>query len=346
MSSFNPLKSGPVNPQDVAANSLAADLKATQDLRLQMKQDPRAGLKAAAQQFEALFLQMVLKSMRDATPQDGPFDSDATRMYTSLADQQLAQRLSSTGQVGFARLIEQQLGRFMPGPDGTIPLPEAQTQTLLRTGPGTTRPIPASLQNLPASNFTPAGTPVPGSSGVAASQVQAANAAGLTGISGQGGGNNDKQAREFVNRVWPHAVEAAQSTGIPPHFLVAHAALETGWGRSEPRLPNGQPSHNLFGIKAGKSWNGAAVETGTTEYINGQPQSVQDKFRAYASYADAFRDYASLLARPRFAGVLGQQNGTEFARGLQQAGYATDPMYAEKLSRIINGATLRQALTG
>jgi flagellar protein FlgJ len=346
MSAFNPLKPGAVNPQDVAANNLAADLKATQDLRRQIKNDPRAGLKAAAQQFESLFLQMVLKSMREAMPQDGPFDSDATRMYTSLADQQLAQRLSTTGQVGFARMIEQQLGRFVPGPDGTIPLPEAQAQGVVRTGPGATRPIPASLQSLPASNFTPAGTPVPGSNSVAASQVQAANAAGLGAIGSQGGGASDKQAREFVNRVWPHAVEAAQSTGIPAHFLVAHAALETGWGRSEPRLPNGQPSHNLFGIKAGKSWSGAAVETGTTEYVNGQAQAVQDKFRAYGSYAEAFRDYAALLSRPRFSGVIGQQNGTEFARGLQQAGYATDPMYADKLARIINGATLRQALTG
>lgn len=345
MSSFNPLKPGAVSPQEVAGNHLAADLKATQDLRLQIKQDPKGGLKAAAQQFESLFLQMVLKSMRDATPQDGPFDSEATRMYTSLADQQLAQRLSATGQVGFARMIEQQLGRFVPGPDGTIPLPEAQQQALLRTGPSVTRPVPAALQNLPASNFTPAGTPLSANTGVTAAQAANAAAAAST-ITGQGSAATDKQAREFVNRVWPHAVEAAQSTGIPPHFLVAHAALETGWGRSEPRLPNGQPSHNLFGIKAGKSWSGNTVETGTTEYINGQPQAVQDKFRAYGSYADSFRDYANLLSRPRFAGVIGQQNGTEFARGLQQAGYATDPMYADKLSRIINGATLRQALTG
>ncbi len=151
-------------------------------------------------------------------------------------------------------------------------------------------------------------------------------------------------ARDFVNRVWPHAVDAARSTGVPAQFLVAHAALESGWGKSEIRRPDGSSSHNLFGIKAGRSWQGASVEAATTEYVDGVAQPAKEKFRAYGSYAEAFRDYASLLAsNPRYSGVIGQQDGTAFARSLQQAGYATDPMYADKLSRIINGNDPSQA---
>jgi flagellar protein FlgJ len=144
------------------------------------------------------------------------------------------------------------------------------------------------------------------------------------------------KARAFVDRVWPHALEAAATLGVPAHFLVAQSALESAWGKSEIRGSNGAPSFNLFGIKAGGNWTGATVDIPTTEYINGAAQTVRAKFRAYASYAEAFRDYA----------VLGQQDGTQFARSLQQAGYATDPMYADKLARIINGPLLRQALTG
>ncbi|MBN8492654.1 MAG: glucosaminidase domain-containing protein [Burkholderiales bacterium] len=110
---------------------------------------------------------------------------------------------------------------------------------------------------------------------------------------------------------------------------------------------DGSPSYNLFGIKAGKSWNGATAEATTTEYVNGQPQQSVERFRAYGSYEEAFRDYANLLRNnSRFSAVIGSQDGTEFAKRLQQAGYATDPMYADKLSRIINGPALRQALIG
>jgi flagellar protein FlgJ len=128
---------------------------------------------------------------------------------------------------------------------------------------------------------------------------------------------------------------------------VAHSALESGWGRSEPRRADGGNSFNLFGIKAGKNWNGPTVDAVTTEYVDGQAQRVTEKFRAYGSYAEAFQDYAALLRNsPRFGAVIGSQDGTEFARRLQQAGYATDPAYAEKLARIIAGPTLRQALIG
>ena len=137
------------------------------------------------------------------------------------------------------------------------------------------------------------------------------------------------------------------ATSIPAHFMIAQAALETGWGRSELRFADGAPTHNLFGIKAGRNWQGAVAEATTTEYVNGVAQKSVERFRAYASYGEAFRDYANLLAsNPRYAEVLNPQDAAGFARGLQRAGYATDPMYAAKLERIIGGAALRDGMSG
>jgi flagellar protein FlgJ len=119
--------------------------------------------------------------------------------------------------------------------------------------------------------------------------------------------------------------------------MLGQAALETGWGKREIRGADGSNSHNLFGIKAGANWTGKTVEVATTEYVNGVPQKRMEKFRAYDSYADSFRDYASLLKNnPRYQNVIANsQDASSFAQGLQRAGYATDPNYAAKLSRII-----------
>ena len=119
--------------------------------------------------------------------------------------------------------------------------------------------------------------------------------------------------------------------------MMGQAALETGWGRSEIRGPDGQNSHNLFGIKAGGAWKGRTVDVVTTEYVNGKPQKQVASFRAYDSYADAFRDYANLLrSNARYQNAIAQgQDAAGFAQGLQQAGYATDPGYAQKLMGVI-----------
>lgn len=311
-----------VNPSVFDLNGLAA-------IKRGAKGNDPAALKAAARQFEALFLQMVLKSMRDATPREGLFDSDQTRLYESLLDQQLSQVLTNKGGTGLAAMIEKQLSRsgqeeatafegglplsppaaiphpFPPSQGAPLPLPDA-TGTSVPLAPASTAPV-----------FPPQDASIP------------------------------PDARAFVSRTWPHAIEASRATGIPAHFMVAQAALETGWGRSEPHLADGRPSHNIFGIKAGRAWNGAVAEAVTTEVENGVARQRVERFRAYGSVAEAFRDYANLmLSSPRYAGVVGSQDAAGFARGLQQAGYATDPMYAAKLERIIGGQTLRTALTG
>jgi flagellar protein FlgJ len=100
-------------------------------------------------------------------------------------------------------------------------------------------------------------------------------------------------------------------------------------------MRGGQPSYNLFGIKADANWKGKVAEVTTTEYVAGVEKKQVAKFRAYGSYDESFRDYARLITQsPRYAKV-DTQNRSAFASGLQKAGYATDPHYAAKLSRAI-----------
>ena len=154
-------------------------------------------------------------------------------------------------------------------------------------------------------------------------------------------------AKEFVGRILPYATNAAYSLGVPVQFVIAHSALESSWGKSEIRTEDGKPTYNLFGVKAGRGWQGPAAEVQTTEYVDGVAYSTKEKFRVYRSYADAFRDYTDLLrSNARFSSVVGQQDGAQFSTSLQRGGYATDPSYADKLNKVINGNTLRQALFG
>jgi len=314
----NEKSSPPATPNIFDVGSLAA-------LKRQAKAGDPAANKVVAKQFEALFLQMVLKSMRDATPRDGMFESEQTRMYESLLDQQLGQALGGSGRgTGLAAMIEAQLARQNPEPvlpDGPLPLRRAAPVLPLPVDKGLPLPRNSAPGAFPLQNPSP----LPGSTSAAGAPGQAA----------------------FVERLLPAAIAAERSTGIPAHFMVAQAALETGWGKSEPRRADGSPSFNIFGIKAGANWRGPTVEATTTEVVAGVSQSRVERFRAYGSYEEAFQDYTNLLAgNPRYAGILGAQEPSVFARGLQAAGYATDPLYAAKLERIIGGPTLRQALAG
>ncbi len=310
----------------LANRRLVVDPAAAADLRRTLQHDPQAGVQQAARQFEGMLLHLMLKSMREATASSGLFDSEQSRFFTALGDQQMAQELSSQLPLGFAGLIEKQMARQING------APSA-TASATASAPlaGLQRSLLAQyVAKLPATNAA-AAAPRPAAEPAAAATEAAAGASA--------------GRRAYVDRVWPHAVEAAARTGVPAHFLVAQSALESGWGKRELRAADGSPSFNLFGIKAGRRWEGSTVEAPTVEFVKGAAQPVRAKFRAYGSYGEAFHDYARLLSsNPRFAGVIGQQDGVQFARSLQQAGYATDPLYADKLARIIGGTTLRQAL--
>lgn len=284
------------------ASKFALDVQGVNQLKLEARQSSPEALKQAAQQFEAVFMNMLMKSMREATPQEGPFDNDQTRMFTSMLDQQLAQKMATRG-IGLAEVMVRQLSMAMNLP------PEP--------GEGAAQPVPL---NLPPPLYTPTESPIP----VAPS---APARAGLPA-----------HVESFVQRLLPHAQAASATTGIPARFMLGQAALESGWGRSEIRGADGQNSHNLFGIKAGASWKGHSVDVVTTEYIDGKPQKQVESFRAYDSYAEAFRDYANLLrGNARYQNVIAQgRDAAGFAQGLQQAGYATDPNYAKKLMNVIS----------
>jgi len=152
----------------------------------------------------------------------------------------------------------------------------------------------------------------------------------------------EKGAAGFVQQHSRAAEAASAETGIPAQFMLAQAALETGWGRREIIGRDGSNSHNLFGIKAGADWKGPTVDVTTTEYVAGQPRRMVQTFRAYANAAESFADYARLMKdSPRYAQVVAKAtDARQFAMGLQQAGYATDPAYADKLGKVIN-TTLR-----
>ena len=153
------------------------------------------------------------------------------------------------------------------------------------------------------------------------------------------------QQRAFLESIAPWAREAADQLGVAPELVSAHAALESGWGQRPLRAANGASSHNLFGIKAGNGWDGAVTDSATTEYVNGAAIKTRERFRAYPDGASAFRDYAQMLIdNPRYRGALGVGNDARaFAQGLARGGYATDPAYAAKLTRL---ATRLQGLSG
>lgn len=285
------------------SGGLAISAQSLDQLRAQAKQSPDKALKATAKQFESIFLGMMLKSMRAATPQDGVFDNEQTKMFTEMLDQQMAQNMANRG-IGLADIIYKQLSRTS-GSSAAVPLPEA----------------PA---NIPPS-------------GVSATKASAQSKAATPGYALPSAYNESFQ-QGFVQRMTPYALQASGKTGVSAPLMMGQAALESGWGQREIRLPDGSNSYNLFGIKAGSDWNGKVAAVTTTEYHNGVPSKQVEKFRAYGSYAEAFSDYARLLGgNPRYASVVQPgQSAPASAVALQRAGYATDPNYADKLVKVMN----------
>lgn len=331
-----------INAHNISGK-LAIDSRSVDDLRLQAKQNPDQALKEVAQQFEAIFINMMLKSMREALPKKGIFDSQQTQFYTQMLDQQLAQKMSTSG-MGLADMMVQQLTRANGQPmqpDLTNIVPEERRATLngnqFASSSGHAGDISTLLWSAGKTTQQMLLQPEQSISSYEEMLIKPLVPSNPTSSL------ELNQPEDFVDAVWSHAIVASQATGIPAHFMIAQAALESGWGKHEIRHADNRPSFNLFGIKAGENWKGAVVETITTEYLNGVPEKMVEKFRAYNSYAEGFQDYANLLLNnPRYAAVLKNQDAAAFAQGLQQAGYATDPMYADKLIQIINSRSIRQ----
>ncbi|MFO1395725.1 MAG: flagellar assembly peptidoglycan hydrolase FlgJ [Burkholderiales bacterium] len=305
---------------------LAQDANALAGLKGQAKSDPQKALKSAAAQFEALFLQQLMKSMRAALPDDGPTDSDATKTYTEMLDAQLAQTLAKKG-TGIADMLVNQLAKSLgTKEDASLPasLPLQPARKPLPLDPAA---APRALPKTSAAQ--------PGSMLDAAAGALSNAAAAVTGA-----------ASDFVATMRPYAEKAAQALGVPVHYLVAQAGLETGWGKHQPRVVGGAPSHNLFGIKAGADWKGAVAESETTEYVNGKAVRTVQRFRAYATPQEAFADFAQVLGGSgRYAAALKAGTADGYAAQMQRAGYATDPAYGAKLARTIKSVARRDAMT-
>ena len=298
-------------------NSLALDVQGLNALRQSAKQNSPEALKASAQQFEGLFINMMLKSMRQATAAAGQEQSQDSQLYTSMLDQQLSQTMAQRG-IGLADMMLRQLQRQ----PGALSGANAAASAAAAQGPlsGSGSQAAATNSNASAVNAAPAGAKRPGSPAAAAPKSSVV-----------------ERVQGFIRGIGQHAEQAAQRTGLPTSFIVGQAALESGWGRRQIKMPDGTTSHNLFGIKAGPNWKGKVAEVVTTEYVGGVAQRRVAKFRAYDSYAEAFNDYASMLLKnPRYQSVLASgQTVAGFAEGMQKAGYATDPAYADKLARVI-----------
>jgi flagellar protein FlgJ len=281
------------------------------------RHDPKA-LKAAAQQFEAIFTQMLLKTARqsemgdDLTGQQGDF-------YKDLFDQQMALQLSSGKGLGLADMLVQQLTKSGHGPGGVAAL---QAERKL---PGSIPPGAAG-----SAIAAPAATPAGGT--VSANDID--NPAW-----------RPQSHEEFVAAIRPYAEKAAAELGVPPRALIAQAALETGWGQKIGRQADGGNGFNLFNIKAGGRWSGDSAMRDTREFEGGSWSTERAQFRSYPSIGAAFADYVSFLkGNPRYAEALNTGDIRGFAEGLQNGGYATDPQYAQKLLQVASSAEMSSAI--
>ena len=305
------MASGVVNPD------FYADFGALASLGKQAKQNDPQAIREAARQFESLFTDMMLKSMRAAKLGDGLGDSQESDFYQEMYDQQIALQMSQGKGLGLADMLVQQLTRrgALGQPGGAQGVAGAQglagaqgvagapAQARVSTGPGAS-PRPDAPAAAPPSAQAPAHA-----------------------------GASLGQRIGFVQKIAPFAQRAAAALGVSADTLIAQAALETGWGRHLVQGAAGASSNNLFGVKAGGSWQGTTASATTTEYSGSRARRVAQAFRSYGSVQQGVSDYVSLLQqRAAYAGALGSGSDVRaFAGALQRGGYATDPDYVHKL---------------
>jgi len=287
-------------------SSAAWDTQSLNELKSKAGKDPAGNIRPVARQVEGMFVQMMLKSMREALPKDGIFSSDSTRLYTSMYDQQIAQQMTSGKGLGLADVIVKQMAAAQGVPPEETPQQVPMKFDLERV---------TSYQNQSLTQMVRKAVP----------KVPESNDEPRTGDS-----------KDFLAQLSLPARLASQQSGVPHHLILAQAALESGWGQRQIRRENGEPSFNIFGVKATGSWKGPTTEITTTEYENGEAKKIKAKFRVYSSYLEALSDYVGVLSRnPRYAAVTQAATAEQGAQALQQAGYATDPQYARKLTSMI-----------
>jgi flagellar protein FlgJ len=261
-----------------------ADFSGLEGLKKNVKADDPKAIRAAAQQFESLFTNMMLKSMRDAKLGQGLGDSQQSDLYQDMYDQQISLKMAQGKGIGLADMLVQQLTR----------------NTAAKAAAGHAAPMGAAA-------------PV--------------NAAPSTG-----------DRISFVKMLEPYAEKAAGQLGVSSDTLIAQAALETGWGQHVPGASSGSSSLNLYGVKASGNWNGDAVSALTTEYSGGSVSSVSQPFRRYSSVEQGVNDYVTLLQHnSRYQKAMGTGDDVgAFGSALAGGGYATDPVYVQKLQATVS----------
>lgn len=335
--------------------------------------DSDANVRKVAQEFESLFISEMLKASRkasDVLADDNPMNTETVKQYRDMYDQQLAVSMSREGGgIGLQDVLVRQLSKNKSAPANTSPFPRIEGSAPALWGSRVAEPVhatqaTASRNDVAALNSRRLALPSRLTDRLLAGIVPSAASANSAAVPARDGQQvaetfavPDNGLRilgravaqpplapkkafadsdEFIATMLPMAEQAAKRIGIDPRYLVAQAALETGWGKSVMRNSDGSSSHNLFGIKASGSWEGDSARAITSEFRDGQFVKETAAFRSYDSYQDSFHDLVSLLqnnARYQDA-VKSADNPEQFARELQKAGYATDPNYASKISQI------------
>lgn len=273
-----------------------------------------------ASQFEAMMIQQWLKQARQASGGQGPFDSDQTRFAQGLADEQMAMNLAQPG-IGLAQALLAQIRG-----EGGAAFGEAGQQAPLRTS--RRADLRSVIGQGPERSFEDLTQLIEQLTAPVSRQFGVSHVSAVSGAPGH--------IQDFVARMAPAAQTAARESGLPIELILGQAALESGWGKREILHEDGRTSHNLFGIKATGSWSGKVVDVLTTEFVDGKSQKQVAAFRAYDSYVESFRDYARLLGTSgRYQAVREAATAEQAAQRVQEAGYATDPQYAEKLVSVM-----------
>jgi flagellar protein FlgJ len=308
------------NPLELSRN--ANDIKGLDELRRAAQSGDSKALDEAAKQFEAIFVQMMLKSMRKAqdvmADKDSPFNSEQVKFYRDMHDTQIASDLASNGSIGLADIIVRQLGKTGEGymPAGALRNDGNLSSINRNTIASSQRSQEEFLDNQPIKTF------------------QSIKTAAFEDVD------------SFIEQLYPAAQQAAKQLGIDPKALLAQAAIETGWGQYMIHNTSGQNSHNLFGIKADLRWQGDRAMVNTIEFEEGVAATKKAPFRVYDSFADSMQDYVGFVKQnPRYEEAVKQsQSPQDYFSELQKAGYATDPDYANKVLSVFESKQLKQYL--
>ncbi|KEA64323.1 Flagellar protein FlgJ [Marinobacterium lacunae] len=324
--------------------SVYTDLTELSKLKALAGKDEKAALREVAQQFEQVFMNMMLKSMRQANEafaEDDPLYSSEVQFYQGMLDQQLTLDLSKAGGLGLAEIIVKQLGQSITSGTGET---ESTGVSDLMFNMATRRVASHSLSAVDEISDQLARERVMSTS----TQVSESEETSADRSIDTPQDVTFNSPAEFVEVLMPMAEKAAQALGVDPKVLVAQAALETGWGRSIIRDQQGNSSNNLFNIKADSRWSGESVGVQTLEYRDGLPQPERAEFRAYKSLEAGMNDYVDFIqSNPRYEQARELvEDPVAYLQALQQAGYATDPEYAAKIERILGGTSLAMAVSG